>query len=81
MSLYTHSQGFHFSKAKSLIGIEMNQYFYDLQQKIVTKYNMSPRVNIVCSDVLHQSKVLANADVIILHNVFEMFCSLEEQAK
>ena len=63
----------------------MNPFFCDLQEKVVTKsatkYNMSSRVQVICSDVLDQAEVLASADVIILHNVFEMFCSREEQAK
>lgn len=35
----------------------------------------------VCSDVRLQEAVLKSADLVILNNAFEFFCSLEEQAK
>ena len=42
---------------------------------------MASRVQVVSSDVLNEAQLLAGADVVVLNNVFEMFCSLEERAR
>eukprot|EP00029_Vermamoeba_vermiformis_P005035 TRINITY_DN1635_c0_g1_i2.p1 TRINITY_DN1635_c0_g1~~TRINITY_DN1635_c0_g1_i2.p1 ORF type:complete len:203 (+),score=18.82 TRINITY_DN1635_c0_g1_i2:195-803(+) len=65
--------GYQFSKASKLIGVEMNKYFCDLQTKMVDKYKMGDRIQVVCADIRNQKEILAKADVIILHNVFECF--------
>ncbi len=74
-------QGFLHSKAASLVGIEKNTYFCEMQQRTIAKYNMAGRVKIVCSDVLEQGQLLASADVVVLNYVFEMFRTLEERAR
>ena len=48
---------------------------------MVTRYNLSDRIEVIYSDVRQQGSVLQSADLVILNNVFEFFCSLDEQAK
>ena len=79
-SLYS-PQGFLHSKAASLVGIENNAYFCEIQQRMVAKYNMAGKVQIMCSDVLEQGQLLASADVVVLNYVFDMFRTLEERAR
>ena len=79
--IYLALQAFYLSKAPCIIGVEKNQYFCDLQQRVLTQRNMASRVQVVSSDVLNEAQLLAGADVVVLNNVFEMFCSLEERAR
>ena len=74
-------QAYIYSQAQHIVGIEVNSYFSELQARVVSKYGLSSRVKIVNADVRHQAQLLHTADVIIMNNVFEFFCSLEEQAK
>ena len=77
----TYVQAYLYSQAQHIVGIEVNSYFSELQAKVVSKYGLSSRVNVVNADVRHQAHLLQSADVIVMNNVFEFFCSLEEQAK
>ncbi|XP_064622893.1 uncharacterized protein LOC135485089 isoform X1 [Lineus longissimus] len=70
-----------YSSAAKVIGIEMNSHFCGIQQTVVAKYGMQDRVMVICADVCTQQDVLAIADVVILHNVFEFFVPLQDQAK
>ena len=74
-------QGYVYSRASKITGIESNEEFCKLQQEIVARYHLSDRVQVVHSDVCLQAELLQSADLIILNNVFEFFCSLEEQAR
>lgn len=70
-----------YSQAQHIIGIEVNSYFTELQERVISKYGLSSRVHVVNDDVCNQKDLLQCADVIVMNNVFEFFCSLEEQAK
>ena len=70
-----------YSRASGLVGVEMNSFFCELQCQVVSKYNMADRVRVVCSDICSQASLLQEADVIVLNNVFEFFCSPENQAR
>lgn len=70
-----------YSRASGLVGVEMNSFFCELQCQVVSKYNMADRVQVVCSDICNQASLLQEADVIVLNNVFEFFCSPENQAR
>ena len=59
----------------------MNQQLCELQRQVISRYNLGSRVEVICSDVRLQAAALQSADLIILNNVFEFFCSLEEQAR
>lgn len=74
-------QGYLYSRATSLIGVEMNTHLCELQQKVITKYSLSDRVHVLCSDIYSQSEVVGKADVIIVSNSFEFFLQPEEQAR
>ena len=74
-------QAYVYSRAQHIVGIEVNSYFSELQAKVISKYGLSSRVKVVNADVRHQAQLLHTADVIVMNNVFEFFCSLEEQAK
>jgi len=78
---FFHTQGHAFSKAKKLVGIELSKYFCDLQSEIVKDFKLGDRVEIVHSDVLEQGKLMAKADVILMHNVFEFFHKTEDHLK
>lgn len=59
----------------------MNSYFCELQFQVIGKYKMADRIQVVCSDICNQASLLQEADVIVLNNVFEFFCSPEDQAR
>lgn len=75
MQAYVHSRAHH------IIGIEVNSYFTELQGRVISKYDLSSRMKVINDDICHQVELLHCADVIVMNNVFEFFCSLEEQAK
>ena len=74
-------QGYLYSAASKLIGVEMNQFFYCLQQETVEKFKMADRVELVHGDICNQSDLLNSVDVIVLNNVFECFHDNEEQVR
>ena len=76
-----YMQAHFYSQAQHIVGIEVNSYFSELQAGVVSKYGLCSRVKVVNDDVRHQAQLLHSADVIVMNNVFEFFCSLQEQAK
>ena len=68
-----------FTKARELIGIEMNEYFANLSQRIVQQdckllMFQPPRkcnIRIVQDDVRNQTDTLERADIVIFFNPFE----------
>ncbi|XP_040268499.1 uncharacterized protein LOC120982432 [Bufo bufo] len=73
--------GYVYSSASKLQGIEINAEFCELQEKIITKYHFSDRIQVNHSDICSQKSLLHQADVVVLNNVFEYFLSKEEQIK
>ncbi|CEI88221.1 hypothetical protein RMCBS344292_02616 [Rhizopus microsporus] len=75
--LYT---GYLFTKARKLIGVEINEWFSKLQQDMIKKYKMEDRVQVICKDIQTMPELLNNeADVIIMNNVFQFFNQLDVQ--
>jgi len=70
---------YHFSSARSIVGIEMNSDLCQIQNSIIEKYKMQDRVRIECGDVMNFSDILKSANVIIMNNVFEFFLTTEQQ--
>ena len=70
-----------YSQASQLVGIEIASSFCDLQNRVISQRNLSDRVRVVHSDVRQQKNLLLAADVVVLNNAFEFFCSLAEQAE
>jgi len=73
--------GYEYSDAVKLIGVEYNSHFSKIQQEIIQEYNMTDRIEIRHSDIRNEEQLLSEADVVILHNVFDFFESIEEQQK
>ncbi|GES91330.1 hypothetical protein GLOIN_2v1599680 [Rhizophagus clarus] len=71
--------GYLFSPIKKLIGIELNQFFADLQKEIIQEFNMNDRVEIIQDDITNHPQLLQTADIIIMNNVFQFFHSLPVQ--
>ncbi|CEI85924.1 hypothetical protein RMCBS344292_00373 [Rhizopus microsporus] len=75
--LYT---GYLFTKARKLIGVEINEWFSKLQQDMIKKYKMEDRVQVICKDIQTMPELLNNeADVVIMNNVFQFFNQLDVQ--
>ncbi|KAL0486699.1 hypothetical protein AKO1_001629 [Acrasis kona] len=67
-----------FTSTKKLIGVEINPFFAKLQQTTLNKFKMQNRVQIINEDFLTLSQTINECDILIMHNVFEWFCSQEE---
>ncbi|KAI8062267.1 S-adenosyl-L-methionine-dependent methyltransferase [Gongronella butleri] len=77
--LYT---GHLFTRAKRIIGVEINDWFCQLQQKTIKKYKMDDRVKVLCQDIQAVPELLnKDADVVIMNNVFQFFNDLPTQQK
>ncbi|KAG1053252.1 hypothetical protein G6F43_004657 [Rhizopus delemar] len=75
--LYT---GYLFTKARKLIGVEINEWFSNLQRETVKKYKMEDRVQVICKDIQAMPELLnKEADIVIMNNVFQFFNGLEIQ--
>ncbi|KAK3593159.1 hypothetical protein CHS0354_039644 [Potamilus streckersoni] len=70
-----------YSQASSIVGVEMDSSFCQLQNIIVQKYKMEDRVKVIQSDIQQQAELLQSCDVMVLNNVFEFFMPVEEQFK
>ncbi|KAI9255321.1 S-adenosyl-L-methionine-dependent methyltransferase [Sporodiniella umbellata] len=77
--LYT---GHLFTKARKLIGVEINEWFSNLQKQTVKKYKMDDRIQVICKDIQEMPELLnENADIVIMNNVFQFFNEPETQQK
>ncbi|XP_055010359.1 uncharacterized protein zgc:109986 isoform X2 [Boleophthalmus pectinirostris] len=61
-----------FSSASRLVGLELNQDFVTLQNRVIHKYGFGDRV---------QVDLVQNADVLVMNNVFEFFLEPPEQIR
>ena len=75
------SQGYVYSQAAKLIGVEKNLYFCELQNQVINKYSLGDRVQVLCADMCNVSDLLSEVQVIVLNNVFEFFYPPETQMK
>ncbi|XP_061531846.1 uncharacterized protein zgc:109986 [Phycodurus eques] len=73
--------GYVYSSASRLVGVELSEEFVHLQNKMVHKYGMNVRVEVVHADVCTQDALLQNADVLVMNNVFEYFMEPDEQVR
>lgn len=73
--------GYLFSSAEKIIGIEIDVNFCQLQQRMIEKYNMTDRINILHNDITACTEVIQKVDVMILNNVFEFFMPKEVQER
>ncbi|KAI7898300.1 uncharacterized protein BX663DRAFT_525355 [Cokeromyces recurvatus] len=69
-----------FTRARKIIGVEINEWFTKLQQDMITKYKMNDRVQVMCKDIQTMPELLSKeADIIIINNVFQFFNELSIQ--
>ncbi|KAI9006628.1 hypothetical protein CLU79DRAFT_723727 [Phycomyces nitens] len=69
-----------FTRARKLIGVEINTWFSKLQQDMVNKYKMGDRIQIINKDIQLVPELLSKqADVVIMNNVFQFFNELPVQ--
>ncbi|XP_071963343.1 uncharacterized protein [Antedon mediterranea] len=73
--------GYYYSNSSKIVGIEMNEDLCRLQSHVIEKYHMTERVKVICADVLDKDEILLEADVVVMHNVFEFFANIEQQIK
>nr|CCC52442.1 conserved hypothetical protein [Trypanosoma vivax Y486] len=78
LSCYFAAQQGRLPMVAKVTGIEVEKGFVDLQQKAINYFASKPttlRLDVVHSDCFRDNglEVLSNADVLILHNVFEYF--------
>ena len=59
----------------------MNSYFHSVQETLISKYELGDRVSVIHSDICDQQELLHNADVVILHNVFEFFATSDQECR
>lgn len=79
-NVYIEYQGYLFTKARKLIGVEINEWFSNLQRETVKKYKMEDRVQVICKDIQAMPELLnKEADIVIMNNVFQFFNGLEIQ--
>ncbi|ORZ14494.1 hypothetical protein BCR42DRAFT_329116 [Absidia repens] len=69
-----------FTRARRLIGVEINEWFCQLQRDMIRKYKMDDRIEIMCKDIQQLPDLLSKeADVVIMNNVFQFFSELPTQ--
>ncbi|ELK11326.1 hypothetical protein PAL_GLEAN10008497 [Pteropus alecto] len=75
------TQGYLYSSALQLYGVELNGDFCQLQEMIIKKYQFTDRIKVLHADICTQGSLLQNADVVIMNNVFEYFLDEAVQAR
>ncbi|XP_022107502.1 uncharacterized protein LOC110988376 isoform X2 [Acanthaster planci] len=68
-----------YSSASRIVGIEINPELCAIQGDIIRKFALRDRIEVINADVCTEAAVLEEADVIIMHNVFEFFAPPEAQ--
>lgn len=64
----------------NILGVEIDENFCKIQQKIIQKYKFDDRIQVYHNDIIDRADLLEKADIIILNNVFEFFMPLETQS-
>ncbi|XP_029179989.2 uncharacterized protein [Acropora muricata] len=72
---------YHFSRIRKIVGVEINSDLCELQQEMIERHNMSDRVEVRCTDICNELKLLKGADIVVLNNVFEFFLPPQEQIR
>ncbi|KAG1713978.1 hypothetical protein GQR58_002040 [Nymphon striatum] len=70
-----------FGHSDKIIGIEMNKDLCNVQKKIIEKYQLGDRIQVIEGDVLEHKDIVQISDVIILNNVFEHFLEEDKQVE
>ncbi|RUO96074.1 hypothetical protein BC936DRAFT_142669 [Jimgerdemannia flammicorona] len=76
----TIKQGYLFTDAKKLIGIELNEWFCNLQRDIIKKHRMTNRIEVIHADIqTHPMLLSTTSDIVIMNNVFQFFSTHSAQ--
>ncbi len=70
-----------FTEAKRIHGIEINEEFVEVSQRAVRKFSLNNRISVDCCELTTAPQIVAEADVVVLNNVFDWFMPKDEQAK
>ncbi|XP_071792578.1 uncharacterized protein [Asterias amurensis] len=68
-----------YSGASRIVGIEINPELCAIQEDMVKKFSLRDRIQVINADVCTQATLLQEADVVVMHNVFEFFAPSETQ--
>merc|ERR1712159_212973 len=70
------------SNATKLVGVERLRFFCELQRQQLRRHGLSTRATVLEADICSDEgrKALREADVVIMHNIFEFFASSQEEA-
>ena len=72
---------YYYSQAEKIVGVEINKDFCKLQEETISTFGLSDRVSVVLGNMCAQGQLLAEADVVILNNVFSWFMPEKLQVK
>jgi len=72
---------YYYSQAEKIVGVEINADFCKLQEEMISSFGLSDRVSVVLGNMCAQGQLLAEADVVILNNVFSWFMPEKLQVK
>jgi len=72
---------YYYSQASRIVGVEINADFCRLQSEMVQCYGLGDRVSVILGNMCAQGPLLAEANVIILNNVFSWFMPEQLQVK
>jgi len=72
---------YYYSQASRIVGVEINAEFCALQEEAVKTFGLGDRVEVVLGNMCAQGKLLAEAHVVVLNNVFAWFMPEQLQAK
>eukprot|EP00094_Tigriopus_californicus_P004404 TCALIF_04243-PA protein Name:"Protein of unknown function" AED:0.14 eAED:0.16 QI:0/0/0/0.33/1/1/3/0/190 len=68
-----------FTPCQSIVGVEMNSDFCDITQTTLNEFDLASRVKVIHAELSTVPELVQQADVIVLHNVFEWFMPLQAQ--
>lgn len=72
-------QAYYFSNASTIVGIEMNKEFSEVQDRIINQYSMdNNRIKVVHSDVMDRVDVVTSSDIVVI-NILDFFVDNEKQ--
>jgi len=69
-----------FANTKAAVGVEMNPELCKVQEEVFKVFGLQSRARVICDDVRMQLQVISDANVVVLHNVFQFFLEKKEAA-
>ena len=69
-----------FASTKEAVGVELNPELCKVQEEALKIFGLRGRARVICDDVRNQLQVISDANVVVLHNVFQFFLEKKEAA-